>query len=208
MKKIFFPIMFALFFWQCDIKTNRPEQAVNILFVDVYSDNFVYDYRENTFETEHSAKICKGDSSQIYEVNFDTGLIYAEVWLDNELAGATPLIVDLKGGEYDLEIRTESCYPYRQTICVDEENKNFVFTLEEIPNVNVYFHSSPEEIEISLNIDCKFDDGNLTPFNVDLWAGTYTMYACKDGYFSKSELIEITDKTQEIFVSLDKKENP
>ncbi len=201
----------------CNIETNTPirlEVGQSNVNVDIVS------YEINMLDTKIMADIpdeivediyfCEVDLDTIYTVSFSIGPMpyYAEIWLDDELAGVvpsgeTPLTIDLAQGPYDLVIRQEICYPLEDTICVDEQGKEFLYFLEEIPYVDVYFHSDPTEVEITLHKHCEEDDGHLTPYHRELWAGAYTLHACKEGYHTYIENIEISADTTEIFVKLD-----
>jgi len=164
------------------------------------------DYLDNNEEDIVVRQACEGDPNALYQVTFDIAdkPYYAEIWLDSRFAGVTPLTIELPGGEYDLEIRQEICYPHKERICIDEHGETLLFTLEEIALVEVAFNSDPDEVKISLDIVCGPDNGYFTPMVKTLWAGTYMMFACKDGYHPKSRLLEITADIEEVFVKLEK----
>jgi len=121
-------------------------------------------------------------------VDFTTMPVAAELSINHEMAGVTPLTdVLLEGGEYELLFQAEGHQPLRQSLQVAGLDEAQQVSVTLLPQAQVSFSSSPADAQISV-------DGEAlarTPATLGLNAGEHELRISKAGYRAWNETLTI-----------------
>ncbi len=128
-------------------------------------------------------------------LSIESSPIGAEVFLDGEKAGTTPLLsLPLQIGEHSYELRLENYYPLNNTFMV-EENFRHEFTHQFKPmEAEIQVFSRPTGAQIWIN---NILQAQLSPAKFTLPPGSYLVSAHTQGFVQTEQTVELTENESE-----------
>ncbi len=121
-------------------------------------------------------------------VDFTTAPVAAELIIDEELAGVTPLSdVLLEGGEYELLFQAEGYQPLQQTLQVAGLDAAQQVSVTLLPQAQVSISSRPSDAVISI----AGEELARTPATLGLNAGEHELRISKTGYRAWTSTLSI-----------------
>ncbi|MEO8703334.1 MAG: PEGA domain-containing protein [Kofleriaceae bacterium] len=131
-----------------------------------------------------------------YKLVIEADVVGAEVWIAGTQRGVTPLLAELAAGTYELELRTATTKPWKQTVVMQSDQVVRVKLVAAGPpaSAGTLRITSPIAGEVSI-------DGAVagkTPFETKLAAGEYWVVVRASGYkpFERRVTITAAAKTE------------
>ncbi len=123
-----------------------------------------------------------------------TSNVEADIYINGELKGKSPLNLTLKKGDYSIVLKKDGYETYKSSFSITDKNEYSNINLLKLFNLNL---TSNIEADIYINGELQI---NKTPFSLKLEAGTYKIKAAKEGYdsFEEEIIIENEDFSQDI----------
>jgi len=121
-------------------------------------------------------------------VDFATAPVPAELTINDEMAGVTPLTgMLLEGGDYELLFQAEGYQPLRQSLQVAGLDKAQQVTVTLLPQAQLSISSTPSEAQVSIDGEARA----TTPATLGLNAGEHEIRVSKSGYRAWTETVTI-----------------
>ncbi len=158
-----------------------------------------YDFEVTTDTTVITAFLIENPDLISFELS--SSPIDAQVFIDSEAIGITPVQAFLMPGEYFIELFKDGYYPYVDNLSVDVGMPDVSFDLQPIPQINVDFTSSPDGVTVCID-EQICSESQITPFSEAFYAGSYTIYASKGGYIADFFETEISVADNEVHIVL------
>ncbi len=146
-----------------------------------------YQTHEETINinSDMSRSIALEEQVQTYRVEINANVYGANVYVDGNYRGKTPLTLNLERGSHNFEVEASGYSSYSQS---------FYISSDRVVNVNlgktkavVNFNSNPSNARVYINASYR----GTTPLQLSLNEGKYTVRMDKDGYISKTQEITI-----------------
>lgn len=123
----------------------------------------------------------------------------AAVYINNKFVGQAPLTEKLSGGMYDVKLILEGYQTFARRISVEKNNTATIQAKLSKEYGTLHITSTPSKAFVFLNGNRQ---GQLTPLELKLPLGTYTVKVIKDQFYSFEEIV-ILDSAQPATVTAD-----
>jgi len=125
----------------------------------------------------------------------------AEVYVNNEYKGKTPLVVTLKEGIYGVKITKEGYEDYTESVIV--KGSKTVIVSAQLVSFKGVLSVSSDPIGAKVYVNNRYK--GVTPLNLTLKIGTYTVKITREGYEDYAESVTVqADITSKVQVQLER----
>ena len=147
------------------------------------------DYEKNVLFKYNTLNNLFVQMKNRFRVTLESIPSHAEIWINGDYSGKTPLKVELLNGENDIKLVKDNYQTFTKTIDVSKEGVHLFHLEKKRYTIKITSHPTGATISINGKNDSKTPATRTLPF------GNYKISFNADRYFSKKKRINLNEDT-------------